>query len=330
MYPHQAHPQWQWLMQMMAMNVGMGVAAVPQHAFGAQASSSHQANQLNTRAGDLGVEPENDDHQQKRARLNYSPDTRMSTPHSPPSPRPKSNDGEATTPQVIQKLKSVVTPGGDWPSPTTMARRMMDWAAHAQESIPENEVVTPKPLAIEDESKGKKLYHFTKEQASEAAEAVQKFLQMLQGLKPEKRGSSYQKVQVEVTVRDPIEKAKILALKVEGFHGPNGPPIRVQLLEEEQGKTFKPSDQGNRWHATTKGDARLFVLSLSIPPEEGTAKKPTKVSLQLRARSKELKVVADKETFKRFAANFIMLFGKVDQVNFNKTGGAVDLSTFWD
>ena len=149
----------------------------------------------------------------------------------------------------------------------------MDWAAHAQESIPENEVVTPKPLAIEDESKGKKLYHFTKEQASEAAEAVQKFLQMLQGLKPEKRGSSYQKVQVEVTFRDPIEKAKILALKVEGFHGPNGPPIRVQLLEEEQGKTFKPSDQGNRWHATTKGDARLFVLSLSIPPEEGTAKK---------------------------------------------------------
>lgn len=136
MYPHQAHSQWQWLMQMMAMNVGMGVAAVPKHAFGAQASSSHQTNSQNTRAGDQRVEPEFDDHQHKRARLNHSPEGRMSTPHSSPSPRPKSNDDEATTPQVLQKLKTVVTQGGDLPIPTTMASRMMDWAAHAQQSIP--------------------------------------------------------------------------------------------------------------------------------------------------------------------------------------------------
>lgn len=115
-----------------------------------------------------------------------------------------------------------------------------------------------------------------------------------------------------------------------GFHGPSGPPVRVQLLEEEMGRIFKPNDRGHEWHATTKGDTRLFVLALIIPPEEGTAKKPIKVSLQLRARTKELKVVADRDTLKRYAANLVMLFGKADQVNIDKTGGAVDLSTFWE
>lgn len=98
--------------------------------------------------------------------------------------------------------------------------------------------------------------------------------------------------------------------------------VRVQLLEEEMGRPFKPNDRGPEWHATTKGDARLFVLALTILPEEGTAKKPIKVSLQLRARAKELKVVADKDTLKRYAANFVMLFGKADQVNINKTAGS--------
>ena len=106
--------------------------------------------------------------------------------------------------------------------------------------------------------------------------------------------------------------------------------MKVQMLEEEMGKPFKPHDHGNQWHATTKGDARLCVLALTIPTEEGTAKESIKVSLQLRARTKELKVVADKDTLKRYATNLVMLFGKADQVNINHSGRTVDLSTFWE
>ena len=115
---------------------------------------------------------------------------------------------------------------------------------------------------------------------------------------------------------------------MQAIHGPNGPPVRVQMLEEEQGKAWLTPKDG--WFATTKGDARLFVLALMIPTEEGMAKKPTKMSLQLRARSKELKVVSDRESLRRYAPNLVMLFGPVDQVIPNKTEGAIDLSAFWD
>lgn len=339
MEPRQASQvpsQWQLLLQMMALNVGMSSGMDQQQVFG-QTFPREDYNTAQPARGRKRSSPSEDEGSEDDARQqNTSQKRRSITDESkavaePASPVPKQGAcNEATTPQVLQKLKSVVMSGDSWPSPKTMAHRMMTWAAQAQDTFLPKQVAAPKTLAITATECVNKLYHFTKDQAQEAGDAVQHFLQLLQAAKPSGKSGTYQKHQLEVIFRAPIEKAKILALKVQGFHGPSGPLVRVQLLEEEMGKPFKPNDRGPEWHATTKGDARLFVLALTIPPEEGTAKKPIKVSLQLRARTKELKVVADKDTLKRYAANFVMLFGKADQVNINKTGGAVDLSTFWE
>lgn len=81
------------------------------------------------------------------------------------------------------------------------------------------QVAAPKTLAITATECANKLYHFTKDQAQEAGDAVRHFPQLLQAAKPSGKSGTYQKYQLEVIFRAPIEKAKTLALKVQGFHG---------------------------------------------------------------------------------------------------------------
>ena len=78
--------------------------------------------------------------------------------------------------------------GDRWPSPKTMAHRMMTWAAGAQDAFLPKQAEAPKPLAIITATEcAAKLHHFTKAQAQEAGDAVQHFLHMLQAVKPAKK-----------------------------------------------------------------------------------------------------------------------------------------------
>ena len=238
---------------------------------------------------------------------------------------PTTNTLEATTPQVLKKLKRVITmEDGMTGSPRTTAVRIMQWAQEAQTRIGMGSSRAHKqqasPSVAEAVAQPACVYKFQKHEASQAAEAVQSFQK---GIKAQK---GQQKIQIEATFRDPVAKAADLAERVKLLNGPAGPAIPVQFLSERDGlKWVEPKKHG--WLATTKGDDRLLVCSVNIPGVEG--RKGSKISLQLRARSKELRVFSERKILLEYATNLVMLFGKVETASLSKAHGVPELASFW-
>jgi len=226
---------------------------------------------------------------------------------------------EPTTPEVLRKLSKVVAEGGDLPSPSTVASRLAAWAAQAQAKA---------PLAAELSKQDHSQYKFGKEKAAEAAQAIATLREALNRTKNPARGQG--KTHVEIIFKDPVPTAKALAARIHHFYGKDGPKVKVQLLEEANGCTWsKQRDTVN--YATTKGDERLFVLSLNVPPmvDDPSSVKAAKVSIQLRARTGEVKVLGEKGVLLKLTPNLTMAFGCVERVSLSKTQGAPDLSAFW-
>ena len=283
----------------------------------------HDARAIETESGS------NDERTPVKNRKRKQPDLEV-TPNSVGSDDESTaaNTSEATTPQVLKKLKSIITmEDGTLGSPRTTAVRIMQWAQEAQARIGTGSAQAHKqrasPSVPEAVAQPARVYKFQKHEASQAAEAVQAFQKLLSGIKAQK---GQQKIQIEATFRDPVEKAADLAERVKLLNGPAGPTIPVQFLSERDGlKWVEPKKHS--WFATTKGDDRLFVCSVNIPGVEG--KKGSKISLQLRARSKELRIFSERKILLDYATNLIMLFGKVETANLCKAQGVPELASFW-
>ena len=218
---HENNPQmhWQMLMQMMALQVGMSgqVESTGQPAacnpsressrrgllppLGAAYPAGLPSQASGLHAGGGHADPS----QHPNAEANRGTKRRESPQNSPRHTRPKHRG--ASTQEVMQKIEAVVMPDNRPASPKTMAARILDWVScqtHDRRTLPTEEnqrtpsspsapsapVVSPnpnRPLALEAREHFSKIYHYAKEQAAEASEAVQYFLHQMQQIKPAKR-----------------------------------------------------------------------------------------------------------------------------------------------
>ncbi|CAK0838256.1 unnamed protein product, partial [Prorocentrum cordatum] len=130
------------------------------------------------------------------------------------------------------------------------------------------------------------------------------------GVKPAIPGSSVSfDVQFKLTVPD----ARTVAERLRDFHGPAGPPIPVQILEEEAGRPWR-RQAASAWSAEKGGDSRLLVLRLRIPCRS-SLKKNTGASAQWSPTTNQVVVKAVKLNITEYAARWVAAFGPVNQVS---------------
>ena len=271
-------------------------------------------------------------------------------PISPNSPSPvkrKCDEEEASTPQVLKKLKTVICPSNDCaiPTPREAAVRILQWVAEvapkyedktdsaevACETTPKSDE-SPEPpkspqssgrLALEHLADAS-IFKFGSSHADQAAKAVKEFQEAVRKAVVGHKANS----DLTITFVDPVAKPEVLAKKVEQLNGKDGPKVEVQLLKEQSGQKWK-RPPSTMWFAETKGDNRLLVISVHLPGSQTRgAKRPQKLSFQLKAASRQLLLKGKKQLCLAYAVNLVMLFGRHEEVKVN-TASSPDLSAFW-
>eukprot|EP00435_Cladocopium_sp_Y103_P070548 s194_g35.t1 len=116
-----------------------------------------------------------------------------------------------------------------------------------------------------------------------------------------------------------------LVVRLQGLLGAQGPVINVQPIEGASWR--KPSS--NTWFAEKKGDARVLVYRLSIPPDP-SHKKARNLSFQVAVGGRELTVKGAKGILQKLEPNIILMFGPHRSVEAAKTQAAgAKLDDFW-
>ena len=258
-------------------------------------------------------------------------DVEATPPHRGEHSNDEDDEGEPSTPQVMKKLSKVILAGSHRvPTPNVAAARILEWAGQAQQKLDSVAVEHKKevPLALIAARGCDRVFKFSQAEAAKVEKLILAFKADVHKATAHLKGGTKTSAQLDVTFREPLLKAKDLSAKVAGIHGSCGPAVDVEWLATSQGQRWKKPGAGAFW-AETKGDENLFVLSMNIPMSEKFGnKRALRMSFQLKASSKCLKVKASKKVLLEYAPNLVMCFGQHDFIEVAKSG-RIDLSAFW-